>query len=786
MTAVMPDARFLGEDIDRVDGPVKVTGAARYPADVAYPGLVHAALAQSAIAAGTIRSIDTRDAQAAPGVLTVITHRTCPPLADAPVTPLGPAPRFPLKDNRIVHHGQHVAIVVANTHEQAIAAARLVRVDYEETCPVLGIDNPKAPVTRNPWRMDSERGDTRAALAAAEVTYDERFTTPAQTNNPIGLFATVARWDGDHLVVHDSTQWPMMARKTLAAVFAILEDNVRVLVPYLGGGFGAGLRTWPHVILAALAARLTGRPVKLELTRPQMFSSTGHRPQTSQRLRLGADPHGQLAAIDHEATSTVGAEEATVEPVTVVTPLAYACPNVATHDRQARLNIPNPGWMRAPGKTQGNFALESALDELSYTLGIDPVELRMRNYAEHNPQSGQPWSSKALRECYRIGAQRFGWADRDPAIGSMRDGRWLVGYGMAGVTFGGFSGPCRASITISRNGIACVRSAATDIGTGTYTIVAQLAAELLGLGTSQVCVEIGDSDLPLAPQSGGSGLATALSSAIYDAAGNLLRAFLGLAAGDDQSPLHGRRPGEVTATRGRIHLAGDPSAGQAYTDVLARHGLVQLSADGETNPSANGGMAPAGAFAARFAEVRIDEDLGLLRVTRIVSAVDAGRILNEKLARSQIIGATVMGIGMTLFEETVFDPVTGRIANATLADYLIPVSADIPDLDVVFVGEPDTSNPIGIKGLGEIGIVGVAAAIANAVYHATGRRIRSLPITVEQLLGAPGAAWARISERSAAGPPAPVPAARQAPAAATWRSGQTPSSDPGRNCHGGF
>jgi CO/xanthine dehydrogenase Mo-binding subunit len=423
-----------------------------------------------------------------------------------------------------------------------------------------------------------------------------------------------------------------------------------------------------------------------------------------------------------------------VEPVTQVTGNAYSCPNVATHDRRARLHIPSPYWMRAPGTTQGNFAVESALDELSYTLGIDPIELRLRNYAEDHG-SGRPWSSKALRECYRVGAERFGWGRRTPEIGSMRDGNWLVGYGMAGVTMTSGQARCQATVSIRGDGTALVRSAATDIGTGTYTIATQVTAELLGLDIDQVQVEIGDSDLPFAPYSGGSGMATSLSGAIHDAVGNLVRAFLDLVVDDESSPLRGRGPDEITATNGGIHVVDAPSIGETYVDMLARHGLPEITADGERDPQANGASPPPnGSFAARFAEVHVDADLGLLRVARIVSAVDAGRILNEKLARSQIIGGTVMGIGMTMLEETVFDPETGRIANATFGDYLIPTNADVPDLDVVFVGTPDTVRPLGIKGIGEIGVVGVSAAIANAVYHATGRRIRSLPITVEQLL----------------------------------------------------
>jgi CO/xanthine dehydrogenase Mo-binding subunit len=728
--------KIIGDPVDRVDGPLKVTGAAPYPSDFTFPGLAHAVVVQSTIAAGTIRGIDAAEAEAAPGVLAVITHENAPALAEGPMTPLGPSPPFPLRDNRIVHRGQHVAVVVARTREQARAAARLVRIGYEETAAVLGIGDPRAPVLVDKWGLDVDRGDVTAALASAEVTYDETFTTAAVTPNPMGLFATVARWDGDRLTVHDASQDPMLVRKTLAAVFDLPETDVRVLVPYLGGGFGAGLRVWPHVILAALAARIIGQPVKLVLTRPQMFTSVGHRPETRQRVRLGATRDGRLVAVDHESTSTIGAlDDGGVEPVPQTTGNAYSCPNVATHDRRARLHIPSPHWMRAPGAAQGNFAMESALDELSYTLRIDPIELRLRNYTEVHPGSGRLWSSKALRECYHAGAERFGWARRTPETGSMRDGNWLVGYGMAGVTFTPGQAPCQASVSIRRDGTAHVRSAATDLGTGTYTIATQVTAELLGLDTGQVHVEIGDSDLPFAPYSGGSGMATSLSGAIQDAVGKLVQAFLDVVADDEASPLRGRHADEVTTTKGGIHVAGAPAIGETYAGIMARHGLPEITADGERNPRANGASEPpSGSFAARFAEVRVDPDLGQVRVTRIVSALDAGRILNEKLARSQMIGGAVMGIGMTMLEETVFDHETGRIANATFGDYLIPANADVPDLDVVFVGRPDTVRPLGIKGIGEIAIVGVSAAIANAVYHATGRRIRSLPITVEQLL----------------------------------------------------
>jgi CO/xanthine dehydrogenase Mo-binding subunit len=726
---------IVGAPADRVDGPLKVAGAALYPSDVTLPGLVHAGLVHATMAVGTITRIGTARAEAAPGVLAVITHENAPALRDGPMTQLGPSPQFPLKDNRVLYHRQPVAVVVARTREQATSAARLVELSCEESQAILGIGNPLAPVVANPWGMDTVRGDAAAALASAAVVYDQEFTIAAETNNPLGLFATVAHWEDDRLTVHDSTQWPAQARTTLATVFSVPEENVRVLVPYLGGGFGAGLRIWPHTVLTVLAARMLNRPVKLVLTRPEMFTAIGHRPQTAQRLRLGTSRDGRLLAIDHESTSTMATDETHIEPIILETPTMYACENLATRHRQVRLSIPGPGPMRAPGTVEGNFAVESALDELSYQLGVDPVELRLRNYAEVDPRSGRPWSSKALRECYQVGVQRFGWGDRNPEIGSMRDGNQLIGYGMAGVTFGQNSPACRVKISISRDGTALVRSAATDMGTGTYTIAAQLAAGLLGLGLGQVRVELGDSDLPPAPASGGSQQATALGGAIHDGAGRLVQVFLDLAAGDEQSPLQGRQRTDVTVTDGRIHPAGDPSSGETYRDILTRHRLDELVADGAYDPQpAQSAMAPAGAFAAVFAEVRVDRDLGTMRVARLVSVIDGGRVLNEKTARSQIIGATVMAIGMTLLEETVFDPGTGRIANATFGDYLIPVNADVPDIDVVFVGEPDRFSPIGAKGLGEVGTVGVSAAIANAVYHASGRRIRSLPITLDKLL----------------------------------------------------
>jgi xanthine dehydrogenase YagR molybdenum-binding subunit len=727
---------LIGAGIDRVDGPLKVTGAARYPADVDLPNLAHAVLVRSTISAGKIRRIDTASAEAAAGVLAVLTHVNAPRIALGPKSPLGQTPPPPLQDDRIVQYGQYVAIVVAETIEQAAAAARLVQVDYEATDPLLELSDARAIRLENPYGTDLQRGNVSAAFDAADVKFEAGYTTPANTNNPLGLFATVAEWKGDTLTVHDATQWPSNVRPTLATMFGIPESGVRVLAPYVGGGFGAGLRVWPHVVLTVLAARTIGRPVKTVLTRPQMFTGIGHRPNTAQHVKLGAARDGRLLAIDHAGAESVALEDDNFEATTWGTASAYACANVSARDQQVRLNITAPGSMRAPGTAQGNFALESAIDELAYAIGMDPLALRRANYAEIEPQSGLPWSSNALHACYDEGAERFGWSRRAPQPRAMRDGRWLVGYGMASATYPWYQAPCRARVTLSRDGTAYVRSAATDIGTGTYTVMKQLAAETLGLTLDRVTFDLGDSSMPDSPQAGGSGLTIALGSAVYAACRNLVEKCLDVVRRDTREPLHDSSLDDVTAADDGIHRNDDAQLRSSYVEIMARHGLEDVTADGESTPATqeDTGFAPAGAFAAKFVEVRVDADLGLIRVARVVSAIDGGRILNEKLATSQVIGGTVGGIGMALFEETASDPGIGRIANATLADYLVAVNADIPAMEVIFVGAPDRMSPIGVKGVGEIGLVGIAAAIANAVYHATGVRVRDLPITLDRLL----------------------------------------------------
>jgi CO/xanthine dehydrogenase Mo-binding subunit len=743
----------VGTARDRVDGRLKVMGAATYPIDVTMPGLVHAVLVQSTVTSGRVRHIAVDAAERAPGVLAVITHLNAPSLTPGPVTPLGPSPLPPLQSDAVLYYGQHVAMVVAETREQAQAAAALIEIAYQQDAPVLAFDDHRSSRVTHPWTPDYRRGDVARALAAAEVQINATYTTARNTNNPIGLFATVASWDGDRLTVHDTTQWPHGVRDSLAAAFGVDPAGVRVLVPYVGGAFGAGLRVWPHVLLAALAARVTKRPVQLVLTRAQMFTSIGHRPDTVQQMSLAATRDGRLTAIEHVATSSIGMADELINIITPGTADAYACPNVSTRATQARLNIPMPGWMRAPGEAEGSFALESAIDELSYAVGIDPIELRVKNHAHVNPENGRPWSSNALLDCYRQGAERFGWSARSPKPRSMRNGPLLVGYGMARAALSAYQPPCKAIASIHRDGTAFVRSGATDIGTGTYTVMTMLAADCLGMPIERVQFGLGDSAMPNAPQEGGSGLAGALGNAVQAVCLNLVRAFVSRVTNDPSSPLKGCRLESITVGDGGIRLTDDPARFETYGEILARHGLNEITIEGEsatpgetssatmipragrfvpfTAPS-TGARAYAGAYAAHFVEVHIDADLGTIRVARVVSAVDGGRILNPKTARSQIIGGIAGGIGMALLEETVSDR-TGRLVNTSLADYVVAVNADVRDVDVLFVGQPDSMTAVGTKGVGELAITGMAAAIANAVYHATGIRVRSLPISIEKI-----------------------------------------------------
>ena len=728
----------VGQPIDRVDGRRKITGAARYAAEFRHPRLARAFLVQSTIAKGRIVAIDAAAARRAPGVIEILSHENALKLQQAPGGPkskptasgkLGDD-RLPFSDDVVHYAGQHVALVVAETLDQARHAASLVKVRYREEKPALEIADAQAtayfPEKSFGQDLQHHRGDVDAALAAPGVVkIRQTYTTPVETNNPMEPSATVASWEEDRLTVWDATQAVIGTRGVLSQAFGIPKENVRVVCPFTGGGFGCKGFQWPHTLLAAMAAKMTGRPVQLNLTRQQMFTSVGHRPPTVQTMTLAARRDGALTAIRHDTLQPTATTTEFIEPCgTTTSKLLYACENVSTPHRLVRVNVAPPTPMRAPGDSPGSFALESAMDELAYELGMDPLELRRRNHADRDPGENKPWSSKHLEECYRRGAERFGWSKRNPRPGSMKDGDLLVGWGMATALYPGNRRPASARIRFSADGRALVQVATQDLGTGSYTVFTQVAADALGLPVERITFELGDSDFPEAPVSGGSNTAASVSEAVLQAAAALKAKLAGIVAGIVAGTAAGTAAG--TGAGPELPLA----------DLLARSRLPEVEARADVKPE-DEKTKPYSihSWGAQFCEVKIDPLLPRVQVTRWVSVIDVGRILNPKMSRSQVMGGVTMGIGMALMEHTAYDPRTGLPVTDSFQDYLIPVNADVPPVEVEFIDHPDpVINTLGCRGVGEIGITGVAAAIANAVHHATGRRVRDLPITPDKLL----------------------------------------------------
>lgn len=717
-------APIVGAPVSRVDGPDKVTGRARYAAEFALDNLAFAALVLATVPAGRIRSIDASRAEARPGVIAVLHHGNAPRL---PYNTMRQRPQVDPKsgeqlrvfqDDRVHFNGQPVAVVVASTQEEADLAAALVEVAYEADPPETGFDpargrQPTTQTQRGGRPGDTARGDADRALAAAPVTVDARYVQAREHHNAIEPHATIALWEGERLTLFDKTQWPDNDRKEIAHIFGIPEDRIRVVAPFIGGAFGSALRTWPHVTIAALAARVAGRPVRVELTRRELYVSIGFRPHTEQRVALGAEPDGRLTAIIHEATGQTAGYEEYAEVTLDPSRNLYACPNVRSTYRLVDMNTNSPCPMRAPGTVTGVLALEIAMDELAVALGLDPVELRLRNHAERDEHKNLPWSSKALRECYRQAAERFGWSRRDPTPRSMRDGHHLVGYGMATAVYPAHRAKASARATVYANGTALIQAAGADMGPGTYTSMAQVAAQTLGLPVERVQVELGDTNLPDAPVHGGSITMASLGSAVQ-AACQALRTDLRRAAEAAPRPL-------------------DPQA--PYETLLGALDLDRVAAEASSAPGNESQTFSSAAFGAVFVEVRVDEELGTVRVPRMVGAYDVGTVVNPKTARSQCIGGMVQGLGMALLEKADWDERVGRVMNANLAEYLVPVCADIGTLDVTFVESQDTIlNPLGVKGVAEIALCGVAPAIVNAIHHATGRRIREVPIFPEAVM----------------------------------------------------
>jgi xanthine dehydrogenase YagR molybdenum-binding subunit len=736
----------VGSAISRKDGALKVTGQARYAADHPLEHVVHAVAICSTVGNGRVSRIDSSAAARAPGFLTIIHHGNAPKLF-RPVNNFASASkpgevRVVFEDDRVHYAGQYIAVVVAETVQQAQRAAELVEVTYETWPPVIAtdkaLDTLYDPAEFFGEKLTATRGDPESAWQKAEVKHEANYFTPIEHHNPMEPSASIAHWDGDELTLYETTQWVGGARKTVAETLGMLEEKVHIVSPFIGGGFGCKGFIWPHSVMSAIAAKTVGPPVKLSLTRKQMFSGCGHRSETQQKVSLGASRDGKLSVIKHDTLVQTSTMDEFVEPCGTTTQFLYSCPHVGITHRAVRVNIATPTPMRAPGENPGLFALESALDELAYTLNIDPVQLRLINHADKNEHTTLPWSSKYLKECYQVAGEQFGWSKRDPQPGSMRDGNYLVGWGMATATYPGTRSPGAAKVRILQDGSAMVICATQDMGGGTYTTMTQVVSDVTGIPVHRIHPELGDSHLPRAPVSGGSMTTASVLPAVKQAAENALKNLVQVALSDEQSPLHGQEEEAVTAANGYVFVQGSaPESGVAYSQVLAAKNQAAVEGESALEPGEERERYAFQSWGAQFVEVKFDPEIAKLMVSRVVSAFDVGRVINQKTVRSQAYSGIIMGIGMALMEHTVYDHRDGGILTSNLADYALPVNADVHSIDVHFIDKPDPYiDPVGIgaRGTGEITITGVAPAIANAIYHATGKRIRELPITPDKLL----------------------------------------------------
>src|SRR5438309_10024325 len=711
---------IVGKPLDRVDGRLKVTGGARYAYETQQEGVLYGFVVEASIGKGTVKSIDTRAAENAPGVALVLTYRNAPAQGTGNHREAHPV----LTGPQVKHYGQPVAFVVAESFEQARAAAYLVDVKYDRSSgkyPLrANLNEARIPKPSDAPAADSSVGDFAGVFAKAPIQLDVTNTTPLQSHAMMEPHATLAIWDGDNLILHTANQMLNQGQKVIATTLKMPVENVRLISPFIGGGFGGKLWVNADAILAAIASRQLQRPVKIALTRQQIFHVTTHRSDTIQRLRLGTDRDGRILAIGHDVFSGNLPSEQTYEGAALQTRTLYGGPNRLTRHRLVPLDISVASSMRAPGEAVGLMALECAMDELAEKLNLDPVELRIRNEPSEDPEKHIPYSSRHLIACMQEGARRFGWDKRNPKPGQVHDGRWLVGIGMAAATRGNPLQLSKANVRLDPDGNATVRMAMTDIGTGTYTILAQIAAEMLGLPVKRVRVELGDTNFPQAAGSGGSWGAGSSGSALFEAC-NTLREKLAWTAGMD--------PATARFADGSIE-SGEQS--RKLTDLVG----AGMDADGEIRPGRNNKDFSQQSYGAHFTEVGVDADTGEVRLRRMLGVFTAGRVLNAKTARSQAIGGMVFGVGAALHEEMALDPRFGFFVNHDLAEYHVPVHADIPaSLEAVFLPELDErSNPLKSKGIGELGICGAGAAIANAVYNACGARVRNFPITLDKVL----------------------------------------------------
>jgi xanthine dehydrogenase YagR molybdenum-binding subunit len=734
----------IGRPISRADGRLKVTGGAQYTADIQLAGMAHGAIVHSTIANGRIVSINTAAAEAAPGVVAVLTHHTMPRMNPPPSPwdhnrPAGQS-YLPLQDEKIHYAGQPVALVIAETLDQAADAGRMITIGYEAALPAVFSPETAKDSVEPPqflWPVASSVGDAAKGIAGAAVKIEQTYTTRDRHHNPMEPHATTAVWGSDGmLTLYDSTQFISGTRELVSVVLGMPAAKINVVSRFVGGGFGAKAWVWPHTMLAALAAKSVGQPVRIELSRAQMYSMAGHQPATIQTIALGADTDGKLTGIRHESITPTSVFDNYIEYAAAASRHLWgASGGISTSHKIVHVNRNTPTVLRSPHEALGHFALESAMDELACATGTDPVELRLRNDTETDPLSGRPFSTRAMRACLMQGAARFGWDKRTPQPRSMRDGRHLVGQGMASATYTCWRWPSKARVTLKSDGSVLAEVGSQEIGGGTYTVMQQITADTLGVPPDQVTVRLGDTRLPASHASFGSSTVSNAGASVLLAARAARDKAITLALTGPDAPFAGAAAGDLRVTGAGLGLGGE-DARTTYAELLARNGLAALAGESDYDPvdEADGPKAIF-SFSTVFAEVLVDPDLGLVRLNRFTGAYDAGRIINPKTARSQAIGGIIWGTGQALLEQTETDQVLGRFLNRNYSGYLVAANADIPQLDVVFTGGFDEeASPLGTKGIGELAATSVAPAIANAVYHATGKRVRDLPITVEKLL----------------------------------------------------
>jgi xanthine dehydrogenase YagR molybdenum-binding subunit len=726
-------------DEDRADGLAKVTGKAKFSAEHKIPGLVYGVLVGSTIAKGAIKNMIVSEAKNAPGVIDIIHYLNCPPVpgfkpVDKTANPnardFGGLKVF--YNNMIVSNGQPIALVVADTFERAVHAASLVKVEYIKENAVTDFDKNKFNDKLLKPRPDYVRNQ-KDAWKSAEISLEEEYTMPIETHNPMEMHGTTAVWEGGKLTVYDKSQGPKGVQAELARLFALDEKNVQVITEFVGGAFGSGLRSWPHVHAAVIGTKKLNRPVKVTLNREQMFTMVGYRPQCWQKIGIGASKDGKLTGIAHHAVSNTSSYEDFTEGISSVSQYLYDCPNVLTTYKILPLDVNTPTWMRGPGPASGCFGLESALDELSYKLNIDPIELRLINNAEVHPHSKLPWTTKYLKECYALGKEKIGWHKRPTTPGTLKEDGMLVGYGMAVGVFGAGRGGATAKGILKNDGSLLLQSAVSDMGPGTSTAMVKIGSEQLQLDDSKVRFELGDTDFPSGPTQGGSGSATTVGTAVI-AVCDAIKQTLKEIAIENIAAFKGMKPDELKYEAGKI-VAANNTASIHFTDILKETGKPELQVSKTSAGFAQRDKYVTNSFSVHFVKLHVHPVTGVIKLKHIVSTADAGKIISEKTARSQMVGGAVGGIGMAMTEETLIDSRFGRYINANFVDYHVPVHADAPPMDVLFVNKPDNIiSPTGAKGIGEIALVGVAPAIINAIYNATGKRVRDLPVTPDKLM----------------------------------------------------